>query len=423
MNISEPATVALFIAAAVFLVLSSVSSASAAALARITRAEASAAYANGNRGALKVVKILNKRAAASAALTGLRFLFISAFAISATVALSIFYSQWWHLILVLTGVLAAVALASIVISPAAFGGKYPVQVLGFVAPVLLVVASISDALISDKDQTPEETEQVQEDQLALMVERVSESDALDENERELLQSLFDMGNTLTREVMVPRTDMISIHFDQSLDDAIHMLSLSGFSRLPVTGADVDDLRGIVYLKDIIKRIHHRSDTDSLTVADVMREPRFVPETKVVDDLMRDMQANQIHIAMVVDEYGGIAGLVTIEDLVEELVGEIADEHDRAELEVETLATGGYRIPARLPIDELGELFGIELDDDDVDTAGGLFAKVLGRVPINGAHADISGIHLEADRFVGRRRRLTTILASRSELEEVDEENE
>ena len=136
--------------------------------------------------------------------------------------------------------------------------------------------------------------------------------------------------------------------------------------------------------------------------------------------MRELQADQVHIALGVDEYGGIAGLVTIEDLVEELVGEISDEHDRALPAVEELEAGSFRIPARMPIDDLGDLFGIELEDDDVDTAGGFFAKSIGRVPIRGAETTVAGIHMVADRFEGRRRRLSTIIVAR---EETDDEGE
>lgn len=254
-----------------------------------------------------------------------------------------------------------------------------------------------------------------------MVERVSQSVVLDENDRELLQSVFDLNHTLVREVMVPRTDMVTIGGDASLDKAMSLFTRSGFSRVPVVGETTDDLLGVVYLKDVLSRTHLRADAGGLTVDDLMRDPVFVPETKVVDDLMRDMQADQVHIALVVDEYGGIAGLVTIEDIVEELVGEISDEHDRAVPEVDVLADGVFRVPARLPIGELGDLFGVKLDDDDVDTVGGLFAKLIGRVPIAGSTACVGGIHLSAERFQGRRRRLATIVARRAHEEGEDDE--
>ena len=143
----------------------------------------------------------------------------------------------------------------------------------------------------------------------------------------------------------------------------------------------------------------------------MREAVFIPEMKPVDDVLHDMQAKYFHMALVVDEYGGIAGLVTIEDLLEELVGEMVDEHDQAAPEVERLEDGVYRVPARLPIDELGDLFGLAIDDEDVDTAGGLLAKGLGQIPILGSETDILGLHLVAERFEGRRKRLATLIAS------------
>ncbi|WP_418982418.1 hemolysin family protein, partial [Actinotignum sanguinis] len=275
-------------------------------------------------------------------------------------------------------------------------------------------------LIREREFSPEEAEQRQEDQLAVMVERVAESEALDDAERDILQSLFDMGNTLVREVMVPRTDMIAVEADETLDRAISLFTRSGFSRVPVYRESIDDVIGVLYLKDVIRRVHRRHQHDELRVADLVREPVFVPETKIIDTLMREMQADQVHIALVVDEYGGIAGLVTIEDLVEELVGEISDEHDRALPAVEELEAGSFRIPARMPIDDLGDLFGIELEDDDVDTAGGFFAKSIGRVPIRGAETTVAGIHMVADRFEGRRRRLSTIIVAR---EETDDEGE
>nr|WP_275587066.1 hemolysin family protein [Arcanobacterium pluranimalium] len=220
--------------------------------------------------------------------------------------------------------------------------------------------------------------------------------------------------------MVPRTDMISIGEDESVDRAFSLFARSGFSRVPVIGDSVDDLRGVLYLKDAIRRVHHRVNPKEITVADVMRKPVFVPETKMVDALLHEMQANSVHIALVVDEYGGIAGLVTIEDLLEELVGEMVDEHDVAHPEVEALDDGTFRVPARLPIDDLGELFGLSIEDDDVDTAGGLLAKALGRVPITGSRTKVQGLELAADRFEGRRKRLATIIASLAPEENIDE---
>lgn len=215
---------------------------------------------------------------------------------------------------------------------------------------------------------------------------------------------------MVREVMVPRTDMITVHEDTLLESAQTLFVRSGYSRIPVVGDTVDDVAGVLYSKDIVRRTHRRLDTDDLTVKDVMREAVFVPEMKPVDDVLHDMQAKYFHMALVVDEYGGIAGLVTIEDVLEELVGEMVDEHDQAAPEIEQLDTGVFRVPARLPIDELGELFGLLIEDEDVDTAGGLLAKGLGQIPILGSETDILGLHLVADRFEGRRKRLASVIA-------------
>jgi CBS domain containing-hemolysin-like protein len=190
---------------------------------------------------------------------------------------------------------------------------------------------------------------------------------------------------------------------------------SGFSRVPVLGEGLDDVLGVVYLKDVARRLHEQpAGGDIETVEEVMREPVCVPDSKPVDDLLREMQLNAGHVAIVVDEYGGTAGLVTLEDLVEEIVGEIADEYDRDDRDVEKLPDGQYRVRARVHIGEVGDLFGIDLEDEEVDTVGGLLAKALGRVPIAGARARVGGLVLTADRFEGRRNQLATILVARDQ---------
>jgi CBS domain containing-hemolysin-like protein len=176
----------------------------------------------------------------------------------------------------------------------------------------------------------------------------------------------------------------------------------------VIDGDVDDIVGVLYFKDVVRETWDAPAALDGFVDAVMREPEFVPESLAVDDLLRRMQDDVFHIAVVVDEYGGVAGLVTIEDALEEIVGELTDEHDRAEPEPEPLAAGGYRVPARMALDELGELFDVEIDDDDIDTVAGLLSKALGRVPIPGATASVHGLVMSADRFEGRRRRLSSI---------------
>lgn len=290
-----------------------------------------------------------------------------------------------------------------------------IRVLGWLA-YPLAVASVRRT--AEPARQAEHREQGAED-LRGMVDLASEKAHIEDQERELLQSVFELGRTFTREVMVPRPDMITVNAGTTLDKALTLFIRSGFSRAPVIGENVDDVRGILFLKDCLRASRRPSGNETL-VEDVMRPARLVPEMKLVDDLMREMQAESTHIAIVIDEYGGVAGLVTMEDLIEELVGEVQDEHDANLPAVQEVTDGVFRIPARLPVDELGDLFELDLDDDDVDTAGGLLAKALGRVPIEGASADAYGLHLVAERAGGRRRQVVTLLASRTVPPEEEE---
>jgi CBS domain containing-hemolysin-like protein len=189
----------------------------------------------------------------------------------------------------------------------------------------------------------------------------------------------------------------------------------GFSRVPVLDGEVDDVTGILYLRDVARLVYERPlNVEALTVGELARPAIFVPESKKADDLLRQMQLESNHLAMVVDEYGGIAGLCTLEDLIEELVGDISDEYDRDVVEVEDLGNGRFRVAARLPVDELGELFDLDLDDDEVDSVGGLLAKALGRLPVAGSVASTSGLLLTAERTEGRRKRISTVLVERDE---------
>jgi CBS domain containing-hemolysin-like protein len=250
---------------------------------------------------------------------------------------------------------------------------------------------------------------------------VEESQVIEDDERRMVHSVFEFGDTIVREVMVPRTDMVYIERDKTLRQGLSLALRSGFSRIPVVGEDKDDVVGVLYLKDLVRRIYdHRAAETSELVESVMRPPIFVPDSKPVDELLKEMQLTSSHIAILVDEYGGTAGLVTMEDLVEEIVGEIADEYDREGPAVERLADGSVRVSARLGVEELGEVFDMELDDEDVDTVGGLLAKHLGRVPIPGAETVVEGLRLRAESTGGRRNRISTVLVTREPEPEVEE---
>jgi CBS domain containing-hemolysin-like protein len=238
---------------------------------------------------------------------------------------------------------------------------------------------------------------------------------IDPGEREMVRSVFELGDTIVREVMVPRTDMVFIERDKTLDQALSLALRSGFSRIPVVGDNTDDVVGIAYLKDIVAWEHEHPGSDKTERIDaVMRPATYVPESKPVDELLRQMQIQRIHVAIAIDEYGGTAGLVTIEDILEEIVGEIADEYDTELAPVEWLAPGTARVTARLPVTELEEMFGVAVDAEDVETVGGLLAHELGRVPIAGAEATVAGLRLTAENLAGRRNKLGTVLIERLE---------
>ncbi|MDN4482372.1 hemolysin family protein [Demequina lignilytica] len=248
-------------------------------------------------------------------------------------------------------------------------------------------------------------------------------DALEEEDAELLRSVVGLGDTLTREVMVPRTDMITIHAGTTARKAMILFMRSGFSRVPVIGDGVDDTVGVLYLKDVVRWTWDHPARLEEPIDALVREPVFVPESVPADDLLRRMQDEVFHMAIVVDEYGGVAGLVTIEDALEEIVGEVVDEHDRSAPDVEDLGDGRYRVPARYDLDSLGELFDVEIDDEDVETAAGLLAKALGKVPIPGSEASAHGLVLIAERAEGRRRRLVSLVVERERPVEGEDETQ
>ena len=237
-----------------------------------------------------------------------------------------------------------------------------------------------------------------------------DSTEAEEYEQELIESVEEFSETITREVMIPRIDIATISADSNLDKAMAIFLSSGYSRLPVTGKSTDDILGILYLKDVAKILHESPKLMlEKTTEELARKAVFVPESKALKDLLQDMQQSSTHVAIVIDEYGGVAGLVTMEDVIEELVGDIVDEYDREIPDVEQIEEGLYRVNARFPLFELGDLFEIELEDEDVDSVGGLLTKELGRLPKVGDQVELSGLELTADRVEGRGKRLLTVV--------------
>ena len=250
-----------------------------------------------------------------------------------------------------------------------------------------------------------------EAELRDLVDLAEAGQVIEEGERDMIHSVFELGDTLVREVMVPRPDIVFIERGKTVRQTLNLALRSGFSRLPVIGESADDIVGVAYLKDLVRR--SQEGKDEVRVDEFVRTPAFVPDSKPVDELLREMQKDQTHMAVVIDEYGGTAGIVTIEDILEEIVGEIADEYDKEQPQVEQVSDSTIRVSARLPIDEINEMYDVELPCEDVETVGGLLASELGRVPIPGATVTLEGLTFVAESAKGRRHRIGTVLITRN----------
>ncbi len=256
-----------------------------------------------------------------------------------------------------------------------------------------------------------------------MMDQISD-EVIEASEKEMIHSVFELGATVAREVMVPRTEMVWIERSKTLRQALSLSLRSGYSRIPVIGEDIDDVVGVIYIKDVAKRIFEHSDAQQTERVDALMRPvTFSPDSKLADELLKDMQRERVHLTVLIDEYGGTAGLVTIEDILEEIVGEIADEHDTAEEELIKLDEDTYRISSRLHIEDLAKLIHVDLDSDEegIDTVGGLLASRLGRVAIPGSTINIEGWKLTAETVAGRRNRVGSLLVEKIEqAEETDD---
>jgi CBS domain containing-hemolysin-like protein len=241
---------------------------------------------------------------------------------------------------------------------------------------------------------------VSEEEIRSMAEVGHEEGSIEEGEKELIHSIFEFGDTIAREVMVPRPDIVAIEDDKTLRDAQGLVLNRGYSRIPVFHESLDDVKGVVFAKDVLKALHQGQQ--DMPLAEIMRPAHFVPESKKVADLLREMQKEKFHQAMVYDEHGSVTGIVSLEDLLEELVGEITDEYDREEPEVLQLGEGVYRVSGKASIDDVNELLGTALPDEDWDTVAGLLLDLLGRMPENGEEVRFGGVNLRADKVQGRR---------------------
>jgi CBS domain containing-hemolysin-like protein len=356
-------------------------------------------------------------------ITALRFVRVFLESIAAallTLALVSWLPEWWQVLLAATGIMTAVSFVVVGSSPRGVGtrnARFMVRffarfirvvrvALGPVAELLIVVGNIV---------TPGSSASAgitSEDQFRHWVDEVADQDMLEEEDRELLHSVFEFGDTIVREIMVARTDMITVDAEDTVHAAMAVFLDKGVSRIPVIGKDSDEVIGICYLRDVARVEHEKPASAKKSAISTLAKPAlFLPESKKADDALRFLQREQNHLAMVVDEYGGIAGLVTLEDLMEELVGEISDEYDEEVVEIHDLGANSFRVSARYSVDDLADLYDIEIDEDDVDTVGGLLTKYVGRLPVQGSRAETDDLVLVAGNLEGRPKRVAWIHVS------------
>jgi CBS domain containing-hemolysin-like protein len=426
--------ITLLVIAVCLIPLAGVFGAMDAALQRVSRARVEEMRRDGVKRAAVLEDVVGERARHVSLLLLLRIACEMVAAVLGTVVLYRMWGSGWQTVLTAAGVMTVVSYVLVGVGPRTLGRQHAYgfalrtagvvrllgRLLGPVATLLILVGNMITPGRGYRDGPFSSEVELRE-----LVDMAEERGVVESGERNMIHSVFELGDTIAREVMVPRTDVVWIERSKTVRQALALALRSGFSRLPVIGENVDDVVGVVYLKDLVRRVQGVHDAkNGPRVEELMRPPTFVPESKPVDELLRDMQAQRIHIAIVVDEYGGFAGLVTIEDILEEIVGEIADEHDAFQRPpVEHLDGGAVRITARLPVGDLAELFDVELpEDDDVETVGGLLARELGLVPIEGSAAEVAGLRLVAESTGGRRNRIDTILVCRApEPAEADDE--
>ncbi|MFL6239184.1 MAG: hemolysin family protein [Actinomycetes bacterium] len=410
---------AFVIGAAALVVFAAVLAGADSAISRLSRSRVEDLVRDGRRGAERVQRIL---ADAPHYLNVMLLLRLAA-ELTATVFIAVVtldrIGVRWQAVLVASVVMVVASFVIVGVAARTLGRQHPEAVACRTAGMALALTRVlgpvpRGLIVLGNAITPgkgfREGPFASEAELRDLVDLAEESRVIESGEREMIHSVFELGDTIAREVMVPRTDIVFIERGKTVRQALSLALRSGFSRIPVVGENEDDVVGVVYLKDLTRRAYEGRDSDK--VEGLMRDATYVPESKPIDELLREMQGGQVHLAIVIDEYGGTAGLITIEDILEEIVGEIADEYDKEAPRIERLDDGKLRVTARLPVDELAELTGVELpEEEDVETVAGLMARELGRVPIPGATCTVQGLTLTAEAAKGRRNRIGTVLVA------------
>ncbi len=349
-------------------------------------------------------------------------------AVLVTVAFTILLDNIWWAMLAAVVLMTGISFVAVGASPRAWGRLHARGLLRAAAPVVrgarILLGPLAHGLVAIGNRvTPglPRASFASEEQLLSMVDEAASQALIEADDRDLIHSVFDFTDTFVRAVMVPRTDMVTADATDSTRDVMKVFLDRGISRIPLVDDEKDDVVGVVYLKDLVQfGFRDEAGWRDGPIRAIARPPVFVPESMKAETLLQQMKRDAVHVCLVVDEYGGVSGLVTLEDLIEEIVGEIADEYDPRSGEVVELAPGSYRVSARLGLDEVGDLFGIDLEDEDVDSIGGLLGKLLGRVPQPGATVEHAGLVITGGASRGRGRGLATVFVERGEeLEAAD----
>ncbi len=276
-----------------------------------------------------------------------------------------------------------------------------IQVLSFIFYPLI---SLSVWLSREQTSLQENAIVVTEDELKLMIEAGQQEGVLEQEEGQMIISIFRLGDTLTREIMVPRIEMLAIDINTHLTESLGALLDSGYSRVPVYEGRVDNVIGILYAKDLWN-VWRDGNGEGDDIRNLLRDPYFVPEAKKVDDLLAEMQRRRVHMAIVVDEYGGVAGVVTLEDIIEEILGEIQDEYDEEDMPYQLLEDGSYMFRGRIDLDDFNQIMDSSLPPEEADTLSGFIYGRLGHVPENGESFEVENLHLSVEQVANRRIRL------------------
>ncbi|WP_312167741.1 hemolysin family protein [Microbacterium sp.] len=351
----------------------------------------------------------------------IRVLAETAAAVLVTVAFSILFDNIWWAMLAAAVLMTGITFVLVGASPRSFGRQHADRILRANAPIVrglrIFLGPIAQGLVVLGNRVTPGTGRssfTSEEQLLSMVDEAASNDLIEADDRDLIHSVFDFTDQFVRAVMVPRTEMVTVDATATTDEAMTLFLQRGVSRMPVVDDDADDVVGVLYLKDLVQFAYRdESAWRAASIRPISRPATFVPESMRAETLLQQMKRDAVHVCLVIDEHGGISGLVTLEDLIEELVGEISDEYDRVAAEVVELGDGRYRVSARLSLEDVGDLFGLELEDDDVDSIGGLLGKALGQVPQPGAMATVEGLNLTGGASRGRGRGIATVFVERA----------